>query len=110
MGVIPNSIRVPRLLASIMRSQYRGSEVSEDTIPYRGIWLMTRKIRRVNYKGDWVRFPANSSSPHDHFEEQRTPVHISFWLKGTLVSGAATSGRRGVKGLIRSRKRTRMDY
>jgi hypothetical protein len=48
MGVIPNSIRVPRLLASIIRSQYRGSEVSEDTIPYRGIWLMTRKMRRVN--------------------------------------------------------------
>lgn len=47
-GVIPNSIRVPRLLASIIRSQYRGSEVSEDTIPYRGIWLMTRKMRRVN--------------------------------------------------------------
>jgi hypothetical protein len=50
MGVIPNSIRVPRLLASIIRSQYRGSEVSEDTIPYRGIWLMTRKMRRVNCK------------------------------------------------------------
>jgi hypothetical protein len=48
MGVIPNSIRVPRLLASIIRSQYRGSEVSEDTIPYRGIWLMTKKMRRVN--------------------------------------------------------------
>lgn len=48
MGVIPNSIRVPRLLANIMRSQYRGSEVSEDTIPYRGIWLMTKKMRRVN--------------------------------------------------------------
>lgn len=38
--------------------------------------------------------------------QQHTPVHISFWLKGTLVSGAATSGRRGVKGLIKSRKRT----
>jgi hypothetical protein len=81
-GVIPNSIRVPRLLASIIRSQYRGSEVSEETMPYKGIWLMTRKIIRVN------------------------PVHINFWLKGTLVSGAATSGRRGVKGLIRSRKRS----
>lgn len=34
------------------------------------------------------------------------PVHINFWLKGTLVSGAATSGRRGVKGLIRSRNRS----
>ena len=39
-------------------------------------------------------------------ERNHTPVHISFWLKGTLVSGAATSGRRGVKGLIRSRNRT----
>lgn len=48
MGVMPNSIRVPRLLANIMRSQYRGSEVSDDTIPYRGIWLMTKKMRRVN--------------------------------------------------------------
>lgn len=35
-----------------------------------------------------------------------TPVHISFWLKGVLVSGAATSGSKGVKGLIRSRNRT----
>jgi hypothetical protein len=32
-GVIPSSIRVPRLLANIIRSQYRGSEVSEETIP-----------------------------------------------------------------------------
>ena len=32
-GVIPSSIRVPRLLANIIRSQYRGSEVSEDTMP-----------------------------------------------------------------------------
>lgn len=37
MGVIPNSIRVPRLLANIIRSQYKGSEVSEETMPYRGI-------------------------------------------------------------------------
>lgn len=48
MGVIPSSISVPRLLASIIRSQYRGSEVSEDTMPYRGIWLITKKINRVN--------------------------------------------------------------
>ena len=47
-GVIPNSIRVPRLLASIIRNQYRGSDVSDETIPYRGIWLMTKKIKRVN--------------------------------------------------------------
>lgn len=33
MGVIPSSMRVPRLLASIIRSQYRGSEVSEETMP-----------------------------------------------------------------------------
>ena len=32
-GDIPSSMRVPLLLASIIRSQYRGSEVSEDTIP-----------------------------------------------------------------------------
>lgn len=32
-GVIPSSIRVPRLLASIILNQYRGSEVSEDTMP-----------------------------------------------------------------------------
>lgn len=38
------------------------------------------------------------------------PVHISFWLNGTFDSGDATSGRRGVKGLIRSRKRTAMMY
>lgn len=35
--VMPSSIRVPRLLANIIRSQYKGSEVSEDTIPYKGI-------------------------------------------------------------------------
>ena len=33
-------------------------------------------------------------------------MKMSFWLKGTLVSGDATSGRKGVRGLIRSRKRT----
>lgn len=47
-GVIPNSMRVPLLEANIIRSQYRGSEVSEDTIPYRGIWLMTKNMSRVN--------------------------------------------------------------
>jgi hypothetical protein len=61
MGVIPNSIRVPRLLASIIRSQYRGSEVSEDTIPYRGIWLMTKKMRRVNCRGFSINIHAESS-------------------------------------------------
>ena len=33
MGVIPSSIRVPRLLAITIRSQYRGSELSEETMP-----------------------------------------------------------------------------
>ena len=32
-GVVPSSMRVPLLLANIMRSQYIGSEVSEDTMP-----------------------------------------------------------------------------
>ena len=32
-GVVPSSMRVPRLLANIIRNQYRGSEVSEDTMP-----------------------------------------------------------------------------
>lgn len=48
MGVVPNSIKVPLLLASIILSQYRGSELSDETIPYKGIWLMTKKMRRVN--------------------------------------------------------------
>lgn len=105
MGVIPNSIRVPRLLASIIRSQYSGSEVSDETMPYRGIWLMTRKINKVNYPPDKVSFQL--SLCYDLTDERaHTPVHMSFWLNGTLVSGEATSGRRGVKGLIKSRKRT----
>ena len=32
-GVVPSSINVPLLLANIIRSQYIGSEVSEDTMP-----------------------------------------------------------------------------
>ena len=47
-GVVPSSISVPLLLANIIRSQYMGSEVSEETMPYNGIWLMTRKMRRVH--------------------------------------------------------------
>jgi hypothetical protein len=82
MGVIPSSISVPRLLAIIMRSQYRGSEVSEDTIPYSGIWLITRKTTSVR------------------------PVHTRRLLKGTLLSGSWISGTRGTKGLTRSRNRT----
>lgn len=52
-GVIPNSIRVPLLLANIIRSQYSGSEVSEETIPYNGIWLITKKIINVNCMGSF---------------------------------------------------------
>jgi len=33
MGVIPSSIKVPLLLAIIMRSQYSGSDVSDETMP-----------------------------------------------------------------------------
>jgi hypothetical protein len=81
-GVIPSSISVPRLLANIIRSQYSGSDESEDTIPYNGIWLITRKTRSVK------------------------PVHTSRLLKGTLLSGSWISGTRGTKGLTRSRNRT----
>lgn len=37
MGVMPSSIKVPLLDASIIRSQYNGSELSELTMPYSGI-------------------------------------------------------------------------
>ena len=46
-GVIPSSIRVPRFEANIIRSQYNGSEVSDETMPYKGIWLITKNIIRV---------------------------------------------------------------
>ena len=49
-GVVPNSIKVPLLLASIILSQYKGSELSDETMPYRGIWLITKKIRSVSYQ------------------------------------------------------------
>ena len=48
MGVVPNSINVPLLLASIILSQYSGSELSDETMPYNGIWLMIKKISSVN--------------------------------------------------------------
>lgn len=54
----------------------------EDTMPYNGIWLITKKMTRV------------------------TLVHTIRWLKATFVSGTCTSGMRGVKGFTRSRKRT----
>lgn len=44
-------------------------------MPYKGIWLMTKKMIRV------------------------TLVHIIRWLKATFVSGTCTSGMRGKKGL-----------
>jgi hypothetical protein len=47
-GTVPSSINVPLLDAIMTRIQYRGSELSDDTMPYRGIWLMTRKISSVN--------------------------------------------------------------
>ena len=47
-GVVPNSINVPLLLANIILSQYNGSELSDDTMPYRGIWLMTRNMSSVS--------------------------------------------------------------
>lgn len=50
-GVIPNSISVPLLLANIIRSQYRGSDESDETMPYKGIWLMTKKMSKVSYQG-----------------------------------------------------------
>ena len=55
--MIPSSINVPLLLANIIRSQYSGSEESEDTMPYKGIWLMTRNMSRVNCKKDPVSLP-----------------------------------------------------
>lgn len=64
---------------------------------------MTKKIKRVNYR--IVRL-IHCHITEGASQERHTPVHISFWLNGTLVSGAATSGRRGVNGLIKSRKRT----
>lgn len=46
------------------------------------VFYITKKIRSVN------------------------PVHMSFWLNGVFaVSGAETSGSRGVKGFMRSRNR-----
>ena len=45
---------VPRLLANIIRSQYNGSDVSDETIPYKGIWLMTKNIMSVNYYTEYV--------------------------------------------------------
>lgn len=48
MGVVPSSMSVPLLLAIIILSQYSGSEVSDETMPNSGIWLITKKMSRVN--------------------------------------------------------------
>jgi len=131
-GDIPSSIKVPRLLANIILSQYKGSDVSEDTIPYNlmkliarqcyikqiycsksekthGIWLMTKKMSNVNYskkkKVNPTSFPSNRPNPEEE-GEKLTPVHITRCLNGVLRSGLATSGRIGTNGLMRSRKRT----
>lgn len=58
-GVIPSSISVPRFEARMTRIQYRGSDESDDMIPYNGTCEQTRKMSRV------------------------TAVHSTFWLKGT---------------------------
>lgn len=63
-GVIPSSINVPRFDAKIARIQYRGSEESDDMIPYRGTCEQTRKIKRV------------------------VAVHSTLWLKGTWRAGS----------------------
>jgi len=66
---------------------------------------MTKKMRRVHYAAlSAIRpLPCNKQPMR---LETLTPVHINFWLNAIFDSGAATSGRRGVKGLMRSRKRT----
>ena len=48
MGDIPSSIKVPRLLANIILSQYKGSDVSEDTIPYNLVKLIARQHCETN--------------------------------------------------------------
>jgi len=95
MGVIPNSISVPRLLASIIRSQYRGSEVSEDTIPYRGIWLMTKKMRRVNYRS--VLLESVSGLPRELKATYTCPHQLL--VKGHLGLRSCHLREEGRKGL-----------
>jgi hypothetical protein len=97
-GVIPNSINVPLFDARIARIQYKGSDESEDMMPYSGTWEQTRKIKRV------------------------VAVHSTLWLNGTcgivstrrvgcesvltFLSGAATSGRMLWNGRTSSRNLT----
>lgn len=81
MGVIPNSMSVPLLLANIIRSQYSGSDVSDETIPYNGIWLITRNIMSVNYQDMYCQ-PLLGFLSGLHGQESGsqclTPVHINF--------------------------------
>ncbi len=51
-------------------------------MPYKGIWLITKKMTSV------------------------TDVHTNLSLNEVFVSGTDTSGIRGRKGLTRSRNRT----
>lgn len=60
-GLIPSSIRVPRFDARITRIQNRGSDESDDMIPYSGTCEQTKKMQSV------------------------TAVHSTFWLKGTCA-------------------------
>jgi hypothetical protein len=46
-GAIPSSIRVPQLEAKMTCIQYKGSEESDDMIPYSRTWEQTKKIRKV---------------------------------------------------------------
>ena len=111
-GVIPSSIKVPRFEAIIILIQYRGSELSDETMPYRGIWLITKKIRRVSPVHVSFCFVACQVSHISQNPPSQANAGQSGWnlqrtcWKGVFVSGEATSGSRGVKGLMRSRNRT----
>lgn len=67
-----------------MRSHNNGSELSLDTIPYKGTSDITRKINKT------------------------IPVHMTRCWKDTLRAGEITSGRKGDNGLIRSKTRKAM--
>ena len=103
MGVIPNSIRVPRLLASIIRSQYRGSEVSDDTIPYRGIWLMTKKMRSVNCARNLLVPKANASRFEGDFRGTYASPH-QLLVEGHLGLRSCHLREEGRKGLDQVKK------
>ena len=81
-GVIPSSIRVPRLLASIIRNQYRGSDVSEETMPYSGIWLITRNIKRVRPVHIWPVLASVSSCADLRIFSYELLVERGFGLRG----------------------------